>query len=86
LLNFLNVPSVSSDMGVLSLVLQASIPVKVVMGILVLASLMSWWYIFVKLFTVRRAKKQAEDFEREFWSGTDLIGLYQTASSGTLAR
>jgi biopolymer transport protein TolQ len=79
LLNFLNV---SSDMGVLSLVLQASIPVKIVMGILVLASLMSWWYIFVKLFTVRRAKKQAEDFEREFWSGTDLIGLYQTASSG----
>ena len=48
MLNFLNVPSVSSDMGVLSLVLQASIPVKVVMGILVLASLMSWWYIFVK--------------------------------------
>ncbi len=72
----------SQELGVLSLILQASIPVKLVMGVLALASLMSWWYIFVKLFTVRSAKKQAEEFERQFWSGTDLIGLYQSASSG----
>ena len=72
----------SQELGVLSLILQASIPVKLVMGVLALASLMSWWYIFVKLFTVRNAKKQAEEFERQFWSGTDLIGLYQAASSG----
>lgn len=74
--------NLSNDMAILSLVAQASIIVKIVMGILVLASLMSWWYIFVKMFTVRKAKSQAEEFEREFWGGTDLVGLYQRASSG----
>jgi biopolymer transport protein TolQ len=52
------------------------------MGILMLASMMSWWYIFVKMFSIRSAKAQAEEFEREFWGGTDLVGLYQRASSG----
>jgi biopolymer transport protein TolQ len=69
-------------MAILQLIMQASIVVKIVMGILVLASLLSWWYIFVKLFTVRRAKKQADEFEREFWGGSDLVGLYQRANAG----
>ncbi|MBL8519501.1 MAG: protein TolQ [Betaproteobacteria bacterium] len=74
--------NVASDTEIIHLILQASLVVKVVIGILVLASLMSWWYIFVKLFTVRAAKKQAEEFEQEFWSGTDLVGMYQRATSG----
>ncbi len=74
--------NVASDTEIIHLILQASLVVKVVIGILVFASLMSWWYIFVKLFTVRAAKKQADEFEHEFWSGTDLVGLYQRATSG----
>ena len=74
--------NLSSDMAILQLIMQASIVVKIVMAILVLASLLSWWYIFVKLFTVRRAKKQADEFEREFWGGSDLVGLYQRANAG----
>lgn len=74
--------NVTNDVAFLSLILNASIVVKIVMGILLLASLFSWWYIFVKMFTVSRAKKQAEEFEREFWGGADLVGLYQRASSG----
>ena len=74
--------NLSNDMAILSLIAHASIIVKIVLAILVLASMMSWWYIFVKMFAVRRAKLQAEDFEREFWGGTDLVGLYQRASSG----
>ncbi len=74
--------NVASDTEIIHLILQASLVVKVVIGILVLASLMSWWYIFVKMFTVRSAKKQADEFEHEFWSGTDLVGLYQRATSG----
>ena len=69
-------------MAILQLILQASIVVKIVIGILVLASLMSWWYIFVKMFSVSRTKKQIEEFEREFWGGSDLVGLYQRANSG----
>jgi biopolymer transport protein TolQ len=69
-------------MAMLGLIAQASIVVKIVLGILISASLMSWWYIFVKLFTVRRAKKLANQFEQSFWGGNDLVGLYQQASSG----
>lgn len=64
------------------MILQASIVVKIVMGILVMASLMSWWYIFVKMFSISRTKKETDEFEREFWGGTDLVGLYQRANAG----
>jgi len=74
--------NVSSDIAILQLIMQASIVVKIVMGLLILASLLSWWYIFVKMFSVRRAKKQADEFEREFWGGSDLVGLYQRANAG----
>ncbi len=74
--------NLSSDIGFLQMILQASIVVKIVMGILVMASLMSWWYIFVKMFSISRTKKETDEFEREFWGGTDLVGLYQRANAG----
>ena len=73
---------VSHDLSIVAMVLSASIVVKVVMGILVFASLLSWTYIFMKMFQIRRARRQADEFEREFWSGSDLVGLYQRAAGG----
>jgi biopolymer transport protein TolQ len=73
---------VSHDLTILSMIVNASIVVKMVMALLVLASMFSWTYIFMKLFAIRRARRQAEEFEREFWSGTDLVALYQRAASG----
>ena len=73
---------VSHDLTILSMITNASIVVKAVMAMLFLASMLSWTYIFMKLFSIRRARRQADDFEREFWGGTDLVGLYQRASSG----
>ncbi len=83
--------TLSHDMSVLSLITGASVPVQLVMGALLLASLFSWYYIFLKIFTLRRAARQTAEFEREFWSGADLNALYQRAasgreSSGTLER
>jgi biopolymer transport protein TolQ len=76
---------VSHDLTILAMIVNASIVVKVVMALLVLASLFSWTYIFMKIFALRRAKRQAEAFEREFWGGSDLVGLYQRASGGRYA-
>jgi biopolymer transport protein TolQ len=76
---------VSHDLTIVSMIVNASIVVKVVMAILLLASMLSWTYIFMKLFAIRRARRQADEFEREFWSGSDLVGLYQRASSGRYA-
>jgi biopolymer transport protein TolQ len=73
---------VSHDLTILAMIVNASIVVKVVMALLVLASMLSWTYIFLKLFQIRRARRQADEFEREFWSGSDLVGLYQRAANG----
>ncbi|HEY4999871.1 MAG TPA: protein TolQ, partial [Usitatibacter sp.] len=53
--------------------------------LLALASMYSWTYIFMKMFAIRRARRLADDFEREFWGGADLVGLYQRAASGRYA-
>ncbi len=66
-------------MSVLSLITGASVLVQIVMLALLLASLFSWYYIFLKVFTFKRATRQADRFEKEFWSGADLNELYQQA-------
>ena len=83
--------NVTHDMSVLSLITGASVLVQLVMFGLLLCSLFSWYYIFVKIFTFRRATAQSEKFEKDFWSGGDLNALYQRAaksrdSAGTMER
>jgi len=83
--------NVTQDLDIFTLILHASIVVKVVMLLLLLVSFMSWMFIFQKWFSIRRALRQADDFEKEFWSGKDMTSLYQGAvnnrhSIGSLER
>jgi len=71
--------TVTQDLDIWTLILHASIVVKVVMGLLAAVSFMSWMFIFQKWFSIRRANAQTDKFEREFWSGNDLSALYQGA-------
>ena len=71
--------NVTQDLSILHLILQASAVVQVVMAILVGVSLMSWYYIFMKLFAVKQARQKTETFERDFWSGGNLNNLYNSA-------
>jgi biopolymer transport protein TolQ len=73
---------VAHDLTIVSMIVNASIVVKFVMAVLALASMFSWTYIFMKMFAIRRARRMADEFEREFWGGADLVGLYQRAASG----
>ncbi|MGZ5083786.1 MAG: protein TolQ [Usitatibacter sp.] len=73
---------VSHDLTIVSMIVNASIVVKFVMAVLALASMFSWAYIFMKMFAIRRARRLADEFEREFWGGSDLVGLYQRAAGG----
>ncbi len=68
-------------MSVLALITGASVLVQIVMLMLLLASLFSWYYIFLKVFTFKRATRLADEFEKKFWSGADLNDLYQSAVS-----
>jgi biopolymer transport protein TolQ len=74
--------NVANDMSIFTLISGASLPVQLVMGILLITSLFSWWYIFIKFFTIKAAEKSAEDFESAFWSGGDLNKLYDGLGSG----
>jgi biopolymer transport protein TolQ len=74
--------SVANDMSIFTLISGASLPVQLVMGILLITSLISWWYIFIKFFTIKEAEKNAEAFESAFWSGGDLNKLYDGLSAG----
>ena len=66
------------QLSVIRLILQASIPVQIVLGILMLASLSSWAIIFRKRLIISRARRNADHFENSFWSGGDLAQLYRT--------
>ena len=68
--------NVSQDMSILSLITNASVLVQIVLALLMLVSLMSWTYIFKKYFDVKKAQRQTDRFEEDFWSGGDLNDLY----------
>ena len=61
---------------ILDLILEASLLVKFVMLVLLLASFVSWIFIFVKRSVLRRARIGARDFEDRFWSSEDLTDLH----------
>jgi biopolymer transport protein TolQ len=67
----------SSDLSFVSLILNASVVVQLVMAMLVLASVLSWTIIFDRSRVLRRAQREAEEFEDRFWSGGDLGDLYR---------
>ena len=70
-----------TELSIVRLVLDASIPVQVVMGLLMLASLVSWTIIFRKRALLSRAHGEAENFEESFWKGGDLTALYRQIES-----
>src|SRR6266571_937371 len=83
--------NLTQDLSILAMMASASIVVQLVMLLLVVVSFMSWYFIFLKLFTIGRAQRRTEQFERDFWSGSDLAELFQSAvnhrhSTGSLER
>src|SRR3954466_8574850 len=73
--------TVTQDLSFITLISNASLLVQLVMALLLLVSIMSWTYIFRKMFALKSAQTQTEEFERAFWSGGNLNTLYEDASS-----
>ena len=73
----------SFDQTILQLVLDASLIVKVVMVILALASLASWFLIFMKSSQISKAQRKLDIFEDRFWSGISLNKLYNELAQRT---
>jgi biopolymer transport protein TolQ len=66
----------SAELSFLSLVLKASPLVQLVMASLMLASVISWTMIFDRYKVLKKARKAADAFEKRFWSGGDMVELY----------
>ncbi len=65
-----------ADLSLLGLFLQADIVVKLVMVLLLFASVFVWGVVFEKVMLLRRANAEADAFEDRFWSGGSLEDLY----------
>jgi len=65
------------DLSLVSLVWQASLIVKLVMALLLLASVASWAVIIEKSRMVKQSIDAADAFESRFWSGGDLASMYR---------
>jgi biopolymer transport protein TolQ len=64
------------DLSIPTLFLQSDIVVKIVILLLLFASVWVWAIVFEKLASLRRANRQADAFEDKFWSGGSLDDLY----------
>jgi biopolymer transport protein TolQ len=71
----------NQDLSIVTLVLQASFVVQIVMAGLMLVSLASWTVIFGKLFGLRSVRAHNDEFEREFWSGRSLTEMHQAVAT-----
>lgn len=65
------------DFSMWALFARATLTVKLVMLMLVLASFWSWSIIIQKMISYRNARAEAEAFDRAFWSGEPLDELYE---------
>ena len=68
------------DTSLMSLFLEASLVVQIVMVGLLLASVWCWAIIIDKSLLFGRTKRQLDNFENSFWSGQSLETLYQQLS------
>lgn len=65
------------QLSLIDLVLNASITVQLVMVILVVASMLSWYMISQRFLYFRNSREEMYSFEERFWSGIDLSQLYR---------
>jgi biopolymer transport protein TolQ len=72
--------TLTQDLSLLGMITTASWVVKVVLMVLAAASVVSWWFIFVKLYVIRQERRRADAFERQFWGSGDVKAMYQLVS------
>ncbi len=76
------------QLSLIDLVLHASVTVQLVMGLLLLASMVSWYMIVQRIIYFRNSYNDMISFEEKFWSGIDLSQLYregnERAADGTV--
>jgi biopolymer transport protein TolQ len=65
----------SFDTSFISYFMDSGFIIKAV--VLLLVSVMSWSFIFQRLYSLKRARTEIREFEELFWSGADLSKIYK---------
>ena len=65
------------DTSLMASMLQASLIVQAALLALLVMSMLSWFVIIKKKLSLGQARRVADLFEDDFWSGSDLTSLYQ---------
>ncbi len=73
----------TTDLSILKLITDASLVVKIVMSMLVIASLLSWALIMTKSASISAMQTRVGRFEDRFWSGVSLNSLFDELSQRT---
>lgn len=71
------------QLSLIDLVINASLTVQLVMAILMLASMLSWYMIVQRFLYLRNAREEMYSFEERFWSGIDLSQLYREGNESS---
>jgi biopolymer transport protein TolQ len=71
----------TTNFSILELVLEASVVVQCILGLLLAASIASWAIIFGKRRVLKETTAAADAFEKRFWSGGDLSAIYREVST-----
>ena len=72
----------SQNLNPWELVVGASLIVQIVMGLLLIASVVSWSIMLRKRAELRRSRSDADRFEEVFWSGGDLTAMFRAIDQG----
>ena len=72
------------DFSLIALFSRASLTVQIVMIMLILASFWAWSIIIQKFITYAQARREADRFDRAFWSGQPLDDLYDRIGENPL--
>ena len=64
------------ELNLLSLFIQASLAVKLVLVTLLIISFVSWWFIIEKYITFKRVEKDIYEFNQLFWGKNSLDSIF----------
>lgn len=76
------VAQTSPDLSLIALFAQASIAVKLVVVILILASFWAWTITFAKCALLKKLKFRADKFEDAFWNCGSVESFFERAQKG----
>lgn len=74
------------DFSLWALFARATLTVKIVMIMLIVASFWAWAIIFQKLIAYRKARRESAKFDQSFWSGEPLDELFEQLGNDPKGR